>query len=152
MLDETEGPGRHWLEKTRPRCPQAEGINTALKVSEGWWPKRRGRRVCSQCFRGWSWGRGRGGEKPISMQVYNKGSRQSEHQSSAIKEFSILCMGRCKPMGSLNSLLHMHLSYLGPILFPCSPSFLHSPSSSTNCGGQQHLLDLFWEPSFTFGG
>ena len=25
---------------------------------------------------------------------------------------------------------HMHLSYLGPILFPCSFCFLHSPSSS----------------------
>ena len=23
---------------------------------------------------------------------------------------------------------HMHLTYLGPILFPCSPCFLHSPS------------------------
>ena len=25
---------------------------------------------------------------------------------------------------------HMHLTYLGPVLFPCSPCFLHSPSSS----------------------
>ena len=53
-----------------------------------------------------------------------------------VKEFSILCMGRCKP------LFHMHLSYLGPIQFPCSPGFLRSPSSSavTVEGGQGHWI------------
>ena len=48
-------------------------------------------------------GKGRG--EVDLYEVYNKGCRQSEHQSSGIKEFNILCMGRCKPMGSLNSLL-----------------------------------------------
>ena len=46
-----------------------------------------------------------------------------------VKEFGILCTGRCRPLGSLHWFL-MHLSCLGPILFPCSPCFLHSPSSS----------------------
>ena len=54
---------------------------------------------------------------------------------------------------------HMYLSYLEPILLPCSPYFLHFPSASattlgilltaikaTSSGSQ------FWEPSFTFGG
>ena len=97
---------------------------------------------------------------------------------SKVKEFSILCMGRCKPLGSLNSFfsyapqlsgawrrqwhptpvllprkshgqrslvgyrpwgcqesyttewLYLLTYYLGLILFPCSPCFLHSPSSS----------------------
>ena len=35
------------------------------------------------------------------------------------KEFSILCMGKCKPLGSLNSFLSCALSYLGPSLFLC---------------------------------
>ena len=39
-------------------------------------------------------------------------------------------MERCKPLGSLHSFLHVHPSYLGTILFPCSPCFLRSPSSS----------------------
>ena len=32
-----------------------------------------------------------------------------------VKEFSFLCMGRCKPLGSLNYSFHVHLSYF---LFP----------------------------------
>ena len=45
-----------------------------------------------------------------------------------VEEFSILGMGRCKPLGSLIHSFHMHLSYLGPILslFTCS---LHSSNS-----------------------
>ena len=41
------------------------------------------------------------------IQACKKGSRQSEHQKSDIKfkEYSILCMGRCKPLGSLNLFL-----------------------------------------------
>ena len=37
--------------------------------------------------------------------VCNKRSRPSERQRSGSKEFSILCIGRCKPLGSLNSFL-----------------------------------------------
>ena len=46
---------------------------------------------------------------------------------------------------------HRLLSYLGPILFPCSYSFLHSPSSSaiTMGGG---VWQQFPEPSSPFGG
>ena len=47
-----------------------------------------------------------------------------------VKEFRVLCMGRCKPLGSLNSLLSYAPQPSGAILFPCSPCFLHSPSSS----------------------
>ena len=47
-----------------------------------------------------------------------------------VKEFSLLCMGRCKPLGLLNSFLSYALQYLWPILFPYSPCFLHFPSSS----------------------
>ena len=39
------------------------------------------------------------------IQVCNKGSRQSKHQRSGIKQFSILCMGRWKPLGSPKSFL-----------------------------------------------
>ena len=39
-------------------------------------------------------------------------------------------MGRCKPLGLLNSFLSYALQYLWPILFPYSPCFLHFPSSS----------------------
>ena len=46
-----------------------------------------------------------------------------------IKEFSTLCMGRCKPLGSLNSFLSYAPHSLGLILFPCSPYFWQSPSS-----------------------
>ena len=40
---------------------------------------------------------------------------------------------------------HMHVSYLGPILFPCSPCFLHSSSfSAITMGGVAALLDCSW--------
>ena len=94
-----------------------------------------------------------------------------------VKEFCILlCMGRCKPLGSLNSFL----SY-APQLSGAKPGFLivsillslftlwggrwlllHSPpppapQQSPWGAGWWHLLDHvccvpFWEPSFTFGG
>ena len=50
---------------------------------------------------------------------------------------------------------HVHLSYLGSILFPCSPCFLHSPSSSAITMGEGVSASTgsqFGEPSFTFGG
>ena len=54
-------------------------------------------------------------------------------------------MGIWKPLGSLNSFLNMHLCYLVLILFPCSPCFLHSPSSSaiTLGGGSIHWITVF---------
>ena len=58
------------------------------------------------------------------------------------KEFSILCKGRCKPLDSLNSLFSYAPQLSGPILFPSSPCFLHSPSSSAiTVGGWQHPCD-----------
>ena len=49
------------------------------------------------------------------IQPCNKGSRQSEHQKSDMKfkEYSILCMGRCKPLGSLNLFLLYALQLSG---------------------------------------
>ena len=70
-----------------------------------------------------------------------------------VKEFSILCVGRCKPLGSLISSLLTHLGSTGPALFPCTPCFFHSPNSSavTTRVAASSGLHL-WEPSFTFGG
>ena len=74
------------------------------------------------------------------VQVCDKGNRQSEQQRSGIKlrnlAFSVWEDARV-------------LSYLGPILFPCSPYgvaddwFLYTLSSSaiTEGGGWRHLLD-----------
>ena len=105
----------------------------------------------------------------------HKVGRQSEHQRLLIvrktrylaKEFSVLlCMGRCKPLDSLNSflshapLLSGAISYflIVYILHSCSlywvanaadGCFLHSSEFLSNhCGGWLHLL--VWEPSFTF--
>ena len=93
------------------------------------------------------------------IQVCNKGSRQSEQKRSGIKEFSILCMGRCQPLGSLNLFLSYAPQLSGPILFPCSPCFLHSPSSSaiTVGGGSSHWITVLgalihiWRPGITDG-
>ena len=68
-------------------------------------------------------------------------------------EFSILCMGRCKPLGSRNS----SLSY-APLLSGANPVSLFSlllacsQLLSNHRGGWQHPLDHFLEPSFIFGG
>ena len=81
------------------------------------------------------------------IQVCNKGSSQSEHQRSGyqVKEFSILCMGRCRPLGPLSSFLSYALQLSGLILFPCSPCFLHSPSSSAITVGVGCILWIsFW--------
>ena len=40
-----------------------------------------------------------------------------------VKEISILCMGRCKPLGSLNSFLSWHLSSV-QLLFSCVRLFV----------------------------
>ena len=44
-------------------------------------------------------------------------------------------MGRCKLLGSLIHSFHEHLSYLGPILFPCSPCFFIPPAPQQSPGG-----------------
>ena len=82
------------------------------------------------------------------MKICNKGSRHSEYQ---IKGLSILCMGRCKPLGSLN-LYASHLSGANHIsLFTMLLAFLqllsnHHDGVAASAGLQ------FGEPSFTFGG
>ena len=58
-------------------------------------------------------------------------------------------MERCKFLCSLNSFFHLsliHLRYLGPVPFPCSPYFLHSPSSSAiNMGrGSVTWISVLW--------
>ena len=78
------------------------------------------------------------------IQVCNRRSRQSEHQRSGIKlrKFCILCMGRCKLLGSLNSSLSCapQLSGANPVslfaLLLAFPQLL-----SRHRGGWQHLLD-----------
>ena len=48
---------------------------------------------------------------------------------------------------------HMHVSYLGPILFPCSPCFLHSSSfSAITMGGWQHCWIAVGELTFIYEG
>ena len=48
---------------------------------------------------------------------------------------------------------HMHLNYLGSILFPCSPCFLHSPSSSAVTVGDGSILWItVLGALFMFGG
>ena len=68
-----------------------------------------------------------------------------------VKEFSILCMGRCKPLGSLNSLLSNapQLSGTNPVsllsLRTVRRSDLHSPSSSAIIVGVSGILWIaFW--------
>ena len=59
-----------------------------------------------------------------------------------VKEFSILCMGRCKPLVSLNSFLSYapQLSGTNPVLlFTLLLAFLQLLSN--HCWGWQHLLD-----------
>ena len=65
-----------------------------------------------------------------------------------VKEFSILCMGRCKPLGSLNTFLSYAPQLSGAksyffvhlkewqMVAPCIPQLL-----SNHHGGWQHLLD-----------
>ena len=79
-----------------------------------------------------------------------------------VKEFSILCMGRCKPLGSLNPFLSYapQLSGANPVfLFPLFLAFPWTPQESPLWGGEVvvvaisagSVLRAFWEPSFTFG-
>ena len=75
-----------------------------------------------------------------------------------VKEFSILCMGRCKPLGSLNTLLSYAPQLSGAksyffvhlkewqMVAPCiPPAPQQSPWGVAASAGWQ-----FWEVSFTF--
>ena len=77
------------------------------------------------------------------------------------KEVGILCVGNVSLWAHWIHSFHMHLRYLGQILFPCSPEgvpdgcFLHSlhPSTSAISVGVEAFGGLqFGELSFTFGG
>ena len=85
------------------------------------------------------------------ISVCNKGSRQSKpNVRYQVKEFSILCMGRCKLLGSLNSFLSYSPQLWGQSYFiaSCIPSApQQSPWGLAASTGFQ-----FWEPSLTFGG
>ena len=77
------------------------------------------------------------------IQVCNKGSRQSEHQRSGIKLRNVaFCVWDDVSLWAhwVHS-FHRYLSYLGPILFPSSPCFLCSPSSSAIPVGVAASLD-----------
>ena len=75
--------------------------------------------------------------------------------SCQVKEFSILCMGRCKPLGSLSSFLSYVFQLSGANLFPSLPCFLHSPAPQQLLwveGGEASTGSQFQERSFSFGG
>ena len=94
-----------------------------------------------------------GGEKSGYIQVCNNRSRQSEHQRSGMKVRNLVfCVWEDASLWApWIHFLHMHFSYLGPN--PCSPCFLHFPSSSAITVGVAASAGLqFWEPSFTCGG
>ena len=65
-----------------------------------------------------------------------------------VKEFSILCMRACKPLGSLNSFFSFapQLSEAKAVL--AFPQLLSIHSG----GGAASARSQFWELSFTFGG
>ena len=88
------------------------------------------------------------------IQVFNEGNRPSEHQNSGIKLWSLLCVRRCKPLGSLNSFLsYMRLMCLDQSCFLLHLASFISPAPQQSLwwlaasGGSQ-----FWEASFTFEG
>ena len=67
-----------------------------------------------------------------------------------VKEFSILCAGRCKPLGSLNSLPSHTPQLSGTNLLPFSPCFLHPSSSlAMTLGVEACTTGSVWGPSFT---
>ena len=91
--------------------------------------------------------------KSFYIHVCNKGNWESYHPRSDIKLRNLaFCVWEDASLWAhWIDPFHMHLSYLGPILFPCSYCFLHSPSSSaiTMGGG---VWQQFPEPSSPFGG
>ena len=66
------------------------------------------------------------------IQVCKKGSKQSEHQRSGIKlrNVAFYVLEEASLWAHWIHSFHVHLSYLGSILFPCFPCFLLSPRSS----------------------
>ena len=86
--------------------------------------------------------------KSSCIQVCNNGSRQSEYQRSDIKlrnlAFSVL--EEANLWAHWIYPFHVHFSCLGSIVFPCSPCFLHSPSSSaiTMGGAITHVGSIHW--------
>ena len=78
-----------------------------------------------------------------------------------VREFRVLCVGRCKPLGSLNSFLSKSTSAIwGQSCFlvhlkewQMAASCIPSSSSAITIGGWQASAgSQFWKPSFTFGG
>ena len=72
-----------------------------------------------------------------------------------VKEFSILCWGRCKSLGSRNSFLSYVPQLSGANLFPSSPCFLHSPAPQQLLWVEEGVASTgsqFRECSFSFGG
>ena len=71
--------------------------------------------------------------------------RESEHQRPGIKlrNLAVYVLEDVSLLAHCIHSFHMHLNYLGSILFPCSPCFLHSPSfSAITMGVWQHSLDF----------
>ena len=86
------------------------------------------------------------------IQICNKGSRQSEHQRSNIKlkNLAFFVWKDASLWAHWIHSFHMHLSYLGPMLFSCWPCFLHSPSSSAiNMRGGSIPWITVWRPEIT---
>ena len=91
---------------------------------------------------------------------------QSEHPRSAIKKFSILCMGRCKPLGSQDSFLSyapqlsgakfcflIHLKEWQVWQMGCfRPCPTPPPPPPTPQQSPLRVRVQFLESSFTFGG
>ena len=70
-----------------------------------------------------------------------------------VKEFSVLCVGRCKPLGSLNSLLSYAPQPSGQSCFLVHLASCIPPAPQQSRWGAAASCGLqFWEPSFTFEG
>ena len=88
------------------------------------------------------------------------GSLNIKGQASSQGIYSILCMRRCKPVDSLNSLLSYAPQLSGAVLFPCSSCCLHSPSSSAVTVGAGGICWIavwrapvhIWRPEIADGG
>ena len=100
-----------------------------------------------------------GGESGY-IQVCNKGRRQSEQRSSTkLRNLAFYVWEDGSFWAHWINSLHLHLSYLGPNLFPFSPCFVHSPSSPavTLGSGCIHLIAVLgaliyiWRPEIADG-
>ena len=100
-------------------------------------------------------------EGELGYKFAPKGGRHSEHQRSGIKlrNLAFYAWGDASLWAHWIHSFHMHLSYLGPIMFSCWPCFLHSPSSSaiTMGGGSIPWITVLgtlihiWRPEITDG-